>query len=457
MYTEKYCDAYYTSLIALNPTYVWGANMEKVSAERINELYKTYGSKQYNAAYYQSKLAEANAGSGWISDCSGMIFPISQKDNTAKGYYAACPEKGGIATIDLSHSCLVFRGTTPTTISHIGYYCASTGEVMEMASSKTNFQHKRFNHNNWNYWGKPSFIQYEQGTNRPYLYKGIDVSSYQKNIDYGSCKSAGVDFAILKVIRKDLNKDKMFEAHWQGFKSVGIPVFGVYNYSYATTVAKAESDAKRVIEYLAGRKCAVCLDVEDKCQKGLGMTLINIINAYQNVIEAAGLPFLLYTGLSFYNSYIKPYTSSLRCKNLWIARYYKGYNAMDFKEDPNAAYKPMKNLIGWQYTSSGHLPGCPGSYDLNVIYADINSVKATAPATTPAAPVAPKNTVITAKVVTKGSNLNVRNKPKTGQVLRRLSNGSTVNIFGVDPTTGWLRLSATKEEWVSPDYIKGDK
>lgn len=38
--------------------------------------------------------------------------------------------------------------------------------------------------------------------------KGIDVSSYQGTIDWGKVKWAGVQFAILKIIRKDLNPDK---------------------------------------------------------------------------------------------------------------------------------------------------------------------------------------------------------------------------------------------------------
>ena len=41
--------------------------------------------------------------------------------------------------------------------------------------------------------------------------KGIDVSSYQGTIDWLKVKNEGVGFAILKVIRKDLQPDKMFE------------------------------------------------------------------------------------------------------------------------------------------------------------------------------------------------------------------------------------------------------
>ena len=121
--------------------------------------------------------------------------------------------------------------------------------------------------------------------------KGIDVSSYQGTIDWGKVKWAGVQFAILKIIRKDLNPDKTFEQNWQGCTDVGMPIQGVYNYSYATTAGKAKTDAQRVIEVLAGRKTFVWLDVEDRCQQGLGQTLIDIINTYQSEIKTAGLEF----------------------------------------------------------------------------------------------------------------------------------------------------------------------
>ncbi len=469
---EKQCDDYYISLININPVYVWGANMEKVTPELIQKLHRCFGNSKYNADYYANKLVEAQQGSGWISDCSGMILPISGKDRNAAGYYSDCPDKGTIDSIDLKHSCLVFRGTSPAAITHVGYYCARTGEVMEMASSKKNFQHKKFSQSAWNYWGKPSFIQYIDSTptlslnqnskvetKKSYLYKGIDVSGYQTAIDYLECKRIGVDYAILKIIRKDMNKDKMFETHWRSFESVNIPIFAVYNYSYATTIEKAKTDAQKVLEYLNGRKAAVCLDVEDECQMGLGVNLISIINTYQSVIEEAGLPFILYTGQAFYKSYIAPYSSLLSCKNKWIARYYKGYQMMDFADDPNHDYKPFKDIMGWQYTSSGHINGCPGNYDLDVIYSDVVAPKKkiishTSPTTSIITN--KKSTEIAVHVQTKGGNLNVRNKPKTGQIIRKLKNNTLVQIFGVDPVSGWFRLGVTVEEWISPDYVRSN-
>ncbi len=204
--------------------------------------------------------------------------------------------------------------------------------------------------------------------------KGIDVSSYQGSIDWAKAAAAGVQFAILKVIRKDLNPDKQFENNWAGCTDAGVPVQGAYNYSYATTVAKARSDAQKVLEILGERKPMVWLDIEDSTLKNLGQLLINIINEYGTVITAAGLKFGVYTGLSFYKTYIKPYASDISYP-FWIARYPSSVT-MPISEDPSDSYTPAidHDLWGWQYSSKGSVSGITGNCDLDELYVAVETV-----------------------------------------------------------------------------------
>lgn len=195
--------------------------------------------------------------------------------------------------------------------------------------------------------------------------KVIDVSSYQGSINWRLVKQSGVDRAILKIMRKDLAKDKFFEVNYKNAENAGVPVIGVYNYSYATTVVKAKADAKKVLEHLDGRKATVWLDVEDKCQQGLGVALIGIIRAYRDIIVAAGYDFGVYTGYAFYNKYILPY-GGVDCK-LWIAKY--GIN--DGKYNVNRQPVISGNMVGWQYTSKGTVDGVYGKVDLSVWYEDV--------------------------------------------------------------------------------------
>lgn len=209
--------------------------------------------------------------------------------------------------------------------------------------------------------------------------KGIDVSAYQGVIDWFQVAAAGVRFAILKIVRKDLNQDKRFAVNWAGCKAAGVTIQGVYNYSYATTIQKARSDAERVVELLAGRKTMVWMDVEDDCLKGRGRALVDIINAYGEVIERAGLEFGVYTGKAFYNSYIRPYASVIKYP-FWIARYpYSG--AMGIDRDPLESDRPvlLHKTYGWQYSSKGSVPGVPGNVDLDIWYDDIDQAEPTEP------------------------------------------------------------------------------
>lgn len=71
--------------------------------------------------------------------------------------------------------------------------------------------------------------------------KVIDVSAWNGTVDWSKCKDNGVKGVIIKIIRKDLAQDQQFTKNYKGCHKYKIP-WGVYNYSYATTVTKAKSD-----------------------------------------------------------------------------------------------------------------------------------------------------------------------------------------------------------------------
>lgn len=206
--------------------------------------------------------------------------------------------------------------------------------------------------------------------------KIIDVSSYNGKINWKKAKQYGCEGAILKIIRKDLTWDKQFNTNYAACNANGID-WGVYNYSYATTVEKAKSDMKLVCDILdkIDKKCfkyGIWFDIEDKVQASLSKAKIaEIINAAQQVVEERGYLFGVYTGMSYYNEHID--RKQVKCQNWWIARYYRGDARMQIATDPNEKYKPTMANIAWQYTSKGRFPkiissGNSGNFDLNVLY-----------------------------------------------------------------------------------------
>lgn len=206
--------------------------------------------------------------------------------------------------------------------------------------------------------------------------KLIDVSSYNGVVDWKKAKSYGCQGAILKIIRKDLNRDKKFNENYTACNKNKIG-WGVYNYSYATTVAKAKSDMKLVCDILdkidkTHFVYGVWFDLEDKVQASLSKAKIaEIINAAQQVVEERGYLFGVYTGMSYYNEHID--RKLVKCNNWWIARYYNSNKRMQIATNPNQEKKPAAANIAWQYTSSGRFPkvistGNSGNFDLNVLY-----------------------------------------------------------------------------------------
>ena len=88
---------------------------------------------------------------------------------------------------------------------------------------------------------------------------GVDVSKYQKNIDWNQIKKAGVSFVIVRIGYRGygasgtLVLDPMFEEHFTNVKNAGLKV-GVYFFSQATTEAEAKEEAFACAYVLNGRK-----------------------------------------------------------------------------------------------------------------------------------------------------------------------------------------------------------
>lgn len=206
--------------------------------------------------------------------------------------------------------------------------------------------------------------------------KLVDVSSYNGVVSWEKAKTYGCQGAILKIIRKDLNRDKKFNENYAACNENEI-AWGVYNYSYATTATKAKSDMELVCDILDKIDkeyftYGVWFDLEDKAQAALSKTKIaEIINAAQQVVESRGYTFGVYTGKSYYEEHID--RKQVKCQNWWIARYYQGDKRMQIATNPNQEKKPAAANIAWQYTSKGRFPktisnGNSGNFDLNVLY-----------------------------------------------------------------------------------------
>lgn len=212
--------------------------------------------------------------------------------------------------------------------------------------------------------------------------RGIDVSDNQGYIDWAKVKAASVEFAILRSVRHSGNPDKQLASNIKGCKECGIP-FDFYKYSYALTPAESRFEVKRVVEVLAGygvlpnKDTVIWADIEDVTQMALGTAeLTEIVQAFKDEVLASGYEFGLYMGKYRYDT--GEINLNVFDDHTWIARYYNGYNVMQSSTLPNEKYRPTiksGTLWGWQFTSSGRVPGINGNVDLNIAYYDIKDTE----------------------------------------------------------------------------------
>lgn len=192
--------------------------------------------------------------------------------------------------------------------------------------------------------------------------KGIDVSSWQENIDWDRVKSQ-VDFVILRLgyIGNNENKlDDYFERNYSECKRLGIPV-GVYVYNYVKTGERIEKCANWVIDNLKGKELElpVYLDMEDKSITGLGKSaLTSLCIAFNTVIEASGRWAGVYANLNWYNNYLDKEEIKRRYTT-WIAHY-----GVDLNK-----YEGQYDIL--QYSDTGKVTGVNGNTDMNIMYRDL--------------------------------------------------------------------------------------
>lgn len=135
---------------------------------------------------------------------------------------------------------------------------------------------------------------------------GVDVSSYQGDIDWNAVREAGAEFAIVRVGFRGYGtgaivEDSRFLQNVQGAKAAGLEV-GVYFYSQALTEAEAEEEALFTLERVQalGLTGPVAYDLEfytaDEARTDAltGQQATLNAAAFCQVLETAGLRSVVY-------------------------------------------------------------------------------------------------------------------------------------------------------------------
>ena len=187
---------------------------------------------------------------------------------------------------------------------------------------------------------------------------GIDVSTYQNNIDWKTVAKSK-KFAIIRAGYGRGGIDDFWEKNYKNAKAAGVKV-GAYWYSYATSVDAAKQEAKAFLKALKGKKLEwpVYYDIE---QKEIFQNNVqnSIANAFCDIMQANKYYCGIYSSASplthNFNSDVKnKYT-------IWVAHY--GVS--------KPAYSGAYGI--WQ-KGIGRVNGISGDCDIDIGYIDFEPI-----------------------------------------------------------------------------------
>lgn len=210
----------------------------------------------------------------------------------------------------------------------------------------------------------------ESDTMREPIMKGIDVSVYQKGVDYNKVKSAGYEFVIIRAGygRVATQKDPEFETHYKNAKAAGLHI-GAYWYNYAISPEDALTEAKVCAEILKNHQLdmPVYYDIEEQKTFNTGRANVDkIARTFCEYMESQGYFCGIYGGQHLVENLLYPETANRFA--FWYAQYlinprYQGYYGL------------------WQFSISGAsagnnpfgvppVPGVSGQCDVDNCYED---------------------------------------------------------------------------------------
>lgn len=199
--------------------------------------------------------------------------------------------------------------------------------------------------------------------------KGIDISYHQGVIDFSQVKQSGIDFVILRE-GYGTNTDPKFTSYVRAAKEAGIPIRGVYHFSYALNKEQAKAEAEICVKNMQaaglGPDVMVFFDFEydtvnHAAKRGvlLNASECNLHTlVFCDQIKMLGYTPGVYTNLDYYkNMYDK---ELLKKYPIWLA---------DYSGDADIP------CLYHQYTSKGSVPGIKGNVDMNFYYGEDSEEK----------------------------------------------------------------------------------
>ncbi len=275
---------------------------------------------------------------GWIN-LSGDWYYLKSSGEMATGwansgsdYYYLDPSSGKLLT--------------NTTID--GYKIGSDGKRSLTANSNGNTGSSASQNSSGNTGNSPS-TNGNTSTTTNSIYKGIDISHYNGDIDFKKVKAAGIQCVYMKATEGTTYIDSSLETYYSGAKSVGLKT-GFYHFLVGTSTP--ETQAQNFYNNIKNKQNDLkpVLDVETSGFDVMDYTT-RFINEFKRL---SNMDVCIYT----YSGFIDNLDNRLAKYSLWEANYYTS-----FADLPSNSI--WSSRVGQQYTDQGTIDGINGHVDLD--------------------------------------------------------------------------------------------
>ena len=193
-------------------------------------------------------------------------------------------------------------------------------------------------------------------------YPGVDVSAFQREIDWQKVKDSGIRFAMLRLGYRGYESGKLVEDEYiqrnlKETKAVGMPI-GAYFFSQALTIKEVDEEISFMLKVLGDYELhmPIVLDWEiptaDARTAQMDARTLTALQEYfcKTMTEKGYTPMIYF---NWHQSNTLLYLNELEAYPFWLALY-----------DDRMTYPYHVEM--WQYTASGRVPGIPGDVDLNI-------------------------------------------------------------------------------------------
>lgn len=201
--------------------------------------------------------------------------------------------------------------------------------------------------------------------------KGIDVSTYQGDIDWEKVAASGVKFVFIRLGYRGyesglLVKDDRFEDNIRGALQNGIAV-GVYFVTQAISVEEAVEEAQFVMENIRPYNVTwpIVLDIEDAASATARTAELSQqartdhAIAFCETVKESGYTPMLYCNIRWFIEKLD--ITRITDYDKWFAQYFR------------KPFFPYAFQV-WQYSSTGRIDGIEGNVDYNISFVDYGNL-----------------------------------------------------------------------------------